>query len=54
MDNAQQWRDIVTTALKVALVMYILDRMRITSDVTWFGEGGSGWQRVAAAAPSPK
>lgn len=35
MDNAQQWKDILITALKVALLMYVLDRLRLISDLSW-------------------
>lgn len=35
LDNAQQWRDIVQTALKAALILYVLDRFRLVSDLNW-------------------
>lgn len=36
MDNASQWQEILKTALKAALIMYILDRLRLVGDIVWF------------------
>lgn len=36
MDNTQQWKDIFQTAVKAAIILYILDRLRFISDMSWF------------------
>lgn len=35
LDNAQQWRNILQTALKAALILYLFDRLRLISDMSW-------------------
>ena len=38
MDNASEWQDVCTTAVKTALILVILDLLRITKDRPWFEE----------------
>ena len=38
MDNASEWQDVLQTAVKTALILVILDILRITKDRPWFEE----------------
>ncbi len=38
MDNVQQWRDVAQEAAKAALIIVILDLLRVTSNRAWFEE----------------
>ena len=38
MDNASEWQDVCTTAVKTALILVVLDLLRITKDRPWFEE----------------
>lgn len=51
LDNAQQWQEIVKTAVKAAILLYLLDRLRIISDVTWFGVCSISFLRPLYAHP---
>ncbi len=36
LDNVQQWRDVCVEACKVALLMVVLDMLRVTTNRAWF------------------
>ena len=38
MDNASEWQDVLQTAVKTALILVVLDLLRITKDRPWFEE----------------
>jgi hypothetical protein len=38
MDNASEWQDVCATAVKTALILVVLDLLRITKDRPWFEE----------------
>ena len=38
MDNASEWQEVCKTAVKTALILVILDLLRITKDRPWFEE----------------
>ena len=38
MDNASEWQDVCTTAVKTAVILVVLDLLRITKDRPWFEE----------------
>ena len=38
MDNASEWKDVCVTAVKTALILVVLDLLRITKDRPWFEE----------------
>ena len=38
LDNASQWQDVAKTAVKTALILVVLDLLRITRDRPWFEE----------------
>lgn len=35
--SLRQWQDILKTAIKAAIILYIFDRLRLISDMVWFG-----------------
>ena len=41
MDNASEWQDVCVTAVKTALILVVLDLLRITKDRPWFEEHGA-------------
>ena len=36
MDNATEWQEVFKTAAKTALVLVILDLMRLNKNASWF------------------
>ena len=38
LDQAQQWKEVLRTAVKVALVVVVLDMLRIKSNLAWLEE----------------
>lgn len=36
MDNTAQWKEIVKTAIQAAIILYLMDRFRLISDLDWF------------------
>ena len=38
MDNATEWQEVLKTAAKTALVLVILDLMRLSKNSSWFEE----------------
>lgn len=47
LDNAQQWKDVAHEALKAALIMVLLERLRITRGPRWL-EGYADFVSVQA------
>ena len=41
MDNATEWQEVFKTALKTALVLVILDMLRLSKNASWFEEHGA-------------
>ena len=37
LDNAQQWRDVLHEAAQAAVIVVLLDRLRITRGPRWLG-----------------
>ena len=40
MDNATEWQEVLKTAAKTALILVILDLLRLTKNASWFEEHG--------------
>lgn len=38
MDNATEWQEVFKTALKTAVVLVILDLLRLSKNASWFEE----------------
>ena len=38
LHNATEWQEVLKTALKTALILVILDMLRVTKDAPWFEE----------------
>ena len=36
LDQAQQWKDILTEAAKLSVIIVVLDWLRVTSSTAWF------------------
>ena len=36
MDNITQWRDVLTTAIKGVVILFLLDWLRIVNNGSWF------------------
>ena len=36
MNNASEWQDVAKTAVKTALIVVILDLLRLTKNGSWF------------------
>ena len=43
LDNCSEWQDVAIEACKVALILVILDLLRITKDRPWFEVRASCW-----------
>jgi hypothetical protein len=41
LNNASEWQDVAITACKAALLIVILDAMRLTKNASWFEEHGA-------------
>ena len=41
LDNCSEWQDVLIEASKVALILVLLDLLRITKDRPWFEEHGA-------------
>jgi hypothetical protein len=41
LNNASEWRDVAITAAKAALLIVILDALRLTKNASWFEEHGA-------------
>jgi hypothetical protein len=41
LNSASEWQDVAITAAKAALLIVILDAMRVTKDSSWFEEHGA-------------
>ena len=48
LDNVQQWKDVAQEALKAALIIMVLDMLRVTSHRQWF-EGAIAHFRCSVA-----
>ena len=36
LDQAQQWKDVMTEAVKASVIIVVLDILRISSNIQWF------------------
>jgi hypothetical protein len=41
LENVSEWQDVALTACKIAVLMVILDLLRLTRNATWFEEHGA-------------
>jgi hypothetical protein len=41
LNNASEWQDVAITACKAALLIVILDALRLTRNASWFEEHGA-------------
>ncbi len=41
LNNASEWQDVAITACKAALLIVILDALRLTKNASWFEEHGA-------------
>ena len=41
MDNATEWQEVFKTAAKTALILVILDLLRLSKNASWFEEHGA-------------
>ena len=53
LDNASEWQDVALTALKVALLMVVLDALRLTKNAAWFEEHGARARGGGRSAEAP-
>ncbi len=50
LNNATEWQDVAKTAVQAALVLVVLDLLRITRNLNWFEEHGARKSRACACA----
>ena len=41
LDNASEWQEVFKTAAKTALILVILDLLRLSKNASWFEEHGA-------------
>ena len=49
LNNASEWQEVFQTAAKAALLLVVLDMLRLTKNSSWFEEHGACSMRAAAA-----
>ena len=53
LDNCSEWQDVMIEACKVALILVVLDLLRVTKDRPWFEVRASCRVRAVAVADPP-
>jgi hypothetical protein len=53
MDNASEWQEVLKTAVKTALILVVLDMLRLSKNSSWFEEHADfvSMQAVLCARP---
>ena len=47
LNNASEWQEVFKTAAKTAIILVILDMLRVTKDAPWFEVRRGAVQQVA-------